>query len=118
VVRGEEVRAWCPIASAAPFEVRVAAVNAGGHFAEATDGQVLGTAVVIRDVLAALRRALGPVPYNVVVHDAPTKATTPYHWWVEIVPRTAVVAGFEMGTGVLVTTVDPVQAAARLRGAS
>jgi len=118
VVVGTEVCAWCPVGSASPFEMRVAALGAGPRFATATDGEVLGIALVLRDVLAALGRALGDVPYNVVVHDAPSagaEGDVQYHWWIEVVPRTAVVAGFELGTGVLVNTVDPVDAARQLR---
>jgi UDPglucose--hexose-1-phosphate uridylyltransferase len=91
----------------------------GANFESATDGQVLGTAIVLRDVLAALGRALDDPPYNVVVHNGATRPTPeggePFHWWVEVVPRVSVVAGFELGTGVLVNTVDPVDAAERLR---
>jgi UDPglucose--hexose-1-phosphate uridylyltransferase len=118
VVTGTEVSAWCPLGSATPFEMRVAALGAGPRFASATDGEVLGVALVLRDVLAALGRTLGDVPYNVVLHDAPTAGAVgdvAYHWWLEVVPRTAVVAGFELGTGVLVNTVDPADAARQLR---
>jgi len=119
VVVGTEVCAWCPTGAAAPFETRVAALGAGPRFASATDGEIFGVALVLRDVLAALARELGEVPYNVVVHDAPSAGHVPdvqYHWWIEVLPRTAVVAGFELGTGVLVNTMDPVDAARSLRG--
>ncbi len=119
VVAGDEVRAWCPTGSRAPFEVRIAALAPGANFERATDGQVLGTAIVLRDVLAALSRALDDPPYNVVVHNAATQPApgdaTPFHWWVEVVPRVSVVAGFELGTGVLVNTVAPEVAAEQLR---
>jgi UDPglucose--hexose-1-phosphate uridylyltransferase len=115
VVTGDAVRAWCPRGSASPFEVRVAALSAGPRFARASDGEILGVALVLRDVLAMVQRALGDPPYNVVVHDAPVAGDVRYHWWVEVVPRIAVVAGFELGTGVLVNTVDPADAARRLR---
>jgi UDPglucose--hexose-1-phosphate uridylyltransferase len=118
VVTGDEVRAWCPPGAAAPYEIRVATTAGKARFAEATDGEILGTALVLRDVLARLSRVLGAAPYNVVVHDAPTEGTADYHWWIEIVPRTGVVAGFELGTGVLVNTLDPVDAARALREAS
>jgi UDPglucose--hexose-1-phosphate uridylyltransferase len=114
VVVGDKVAAWCPAASAHPFEVRIAARDAGTTFEHAGDGQVLGVAVVLRDVLAALRVCDDP-PYNVVVHTVARAER--YHWWLEIVPRTAVVAGFELGTGVLVNTVDPQDAARQLRDA-
>ena len=117
VVVGDEVAAWCPTASASPFEVRIAALGGGPRFDEATDAHVLGVAVVLRDVLAATALALDDPPYNVVVHTADSGAGQQYHWWVEVTPRTAVVAGFELGTGVLVNTVAPTDAAGRLRSA-
>ncbi len=91
----------------------------GANFEAASDGQVLGTALVLRDVLAALARALDDPPYNVVIHNAAAPPAdgdgTPFHWWVEVVPRVNVVAGFELGTGVLVNTVAPEVAASQLR---
>lgn len=115
VVVGDEVVAWCPTGSASPFEVRIAAVGGGPRFDEATDAHVLGVGVVLRDVLAATAIALDDPPYNVVVHTADPAAGDRYHWWVEVTPRTSVVAGFELGTGVLVNTVPPTDAAAHLR---
>jgi UDPglucose--hexose-1-phosphate uridylyltransferase len=120
VVTGGAVQAWCPTGAAAPYETRIAATDAGTRFEDATDGQVFGVALVLRDVLAALGRALDApgrrVPYNVVVHNGPAHDDAPYHWWIGIVARTAVVAGFEMGTAILVNTVDPRDAAGALRG--
>jgi UDPglucose--hexose-1-phosphate uridylyltransferase len=97
--------------------MRLATMTGTSRFADATDGEILGTALVLRDALARLERLLGPVPYNVVLHDAPTEGIADYHWWIAVVPRVAVVAGFELGTGVLVNTVDPVDAARALREA-
>lgn len=120
VVVGDEVSAWCPTGAASPYETRLCVRDAGASFEDATDGQLLGAAVVLRDVLAAMSRALDSptvrVPYNVVVHNGPAQEDAPgYHWWIGVVPRIGVVAGFEMGTAILVNTVDPGDAAARLR---
>ena len=117
VVVGDQVRAWCPRASASPFEVRIAALDAGPRFSLATDGEILGIALVLRDVLAKIARVLDDPPYNVVVHDAPAAGDVEFHWWIEVVPRVSVVAGFEIGTGVLVNTIDPVNASRQLRDA-
>jgi UDPglucose--hexose-1-phosphate uridylyltransferase len=117
VITGDEVRAWCPAGAGAPYETRIATIAGKARFADASDGEILGTALVLRDVLGRMARLLGGAPYNVVLHDAPTEGTADYHWWIEIVPRVAVVAGFELGTGVLVNTVDPVEAARALREA-
>jgi UDPglucose--hexose-1-phosphate uridylyltransferase len=118
VFRGNEVTAWCPVGAASPYETRLAVVDTGARFEEAGDGAVLGAAVVLRDVLAAMGRVLDGdglrVAYNVVVHNGPV-GVDDYHWWIGIIPRVAVVAGFEMATAVLVNTVDPVVAAERVR---
>jgi UDPglucose--hexose-1-phosphate uridylyltransferase len=120
VIVGDEVSAWCPTGAAAPYETRLAVLGAGARFEDATDGQVLGTAIVLRDVLARLARALDSaesrVPYNVVLNSGPALEEVGYHWWIGIVPRVGVVAGFEMGTAMLVNTVDPHDAARTLRG--
>ena len=115
VVIGDEVAAWCPSGAAVPYEVRITAIGAGSHFEDASDAHVLGVAVVLRDVLVAVSMSLDDPAYNVVVHTAAASSRDPYHWWVEVAPRTSVVAGFEMGTGVLVNTVDPLTAATQLR---
>ncbi len=73
-----------------------------------------------RHALARLREALGDVPYNLVVYSAPRAAdlaATPYHWYVEVLPRLSITAGFEQATGIFVNTVPPEQAADLLRAA-
>jgi UDPglucose--hexose-1-phosphate uridylyltransferase len=40
------------------------------------------------------------------------------HWYVEIFPRIAMIAGYELGTGTFINTVDPVDAAKTLSAAS
>lgn len=121
VVPGERVAAWCPTGAASPYETRLAVVDTGPRFEDATDGALLGTAIVLRDVLAAIGRVLDEperrVAYNVIVHNGPAAGADRYHWWISILPRVAVVAGFEMATAVLVNTVDPTDAARRLRAA-
>jgi UDPglucose--hexose-1-phosphate uridylyltransferase len=113
VVDTDQVQAWCPFASTVPFEVRLGALDAGPDFAGATDEQVRGVALALRRVLAAAMTVLDHPAYNVVFHTAP--AGTSHHWWLEIVPRTTVAAGFELATGLFVNVTDPHHAATALR---
>jgi len=114
VSRHEGVTTWCPYASAAPYQLRIAHDDAGARFDLADDAVLDAIAVALRDALRSLRDALGDAPYNVVVHTAPRGATT-FHWYVEIIPRLTVPAGFEQATGILVNIVPPDQAAEILR---
>jgi len=106
---------WCAPGSSAGFEMRLAALGTGRRFADASDDDIRDVALVLRDATRRLAGVLADPPYNVVVYDAPTAGDDPYHWWVRIVPRLEVPAGFELGTGVLIEPVDPAHAAALLR---
>ncbi|MBI4385639.1 galactose-1-phosphate uridylyltransferase, partial [Candidatus Parcubacteria bacterium] len=52
-------------------------------------------------------------------HTAPSTSEEDYrhyHWHLEIIPKTQVWAGFEIGTGIEISTISPEMAAAYLRG--
>jgi UDPglucose--hexose-1-phosphate uridylyltransferase len=117
VAQTGEVTAWCPPASGSKYLLRVAHAAAGECFELATDTVVGDVALALRDTVRRLRAFLGDAPYNVVVHTAP-RDRAPFRWYVEVTPRVSVVAGFELGTGVLVNTVPPDAAAAALRDVS
>jgi len=116
LVRGQAA-AWCALGSSTGFEVRVAALGAGPAFADASHTEVRDVALTLRDVAVRLAAVLADPPYNVVVYDAPTGRGASYHWWARVVPRREVPAGFELGTGVQIDSVDPLHAAAALREA-
>lgn len=86
------------------------------HKAEPADLAAIGRA--IRDALARLRRAVGDVAYNIVLHYAPFRATADFHWHVHLLPKVTTRAGFELGTGVLINVLPPEYAAAELRAAA
>ena len=110
--------AWCPNASASPYELRVAHRSTRARFEDATDAEIAVVADTLRDSLARIATVLGDVAYNLVVHTAPPGRPGHFHWYVQITPRVAVVAGFEMGTEIFVNTVGPERAAATLREVS
>jgi UDPglucose--hexose-1-phosphate uridylyltransferase len=118
VTRGDGVTLWCPYASAAPYQLRLAHDDAGARFDLADDTVLDAIAGALRNALRRLRDTLGDAPYNVVVHTAPRvnpDGAEPFHWYVEIIPRITVPAGFEQATGILVNTMPPDQAAELLR---
>lgn len=67
---------------------------------------VLGTALLLlREAVAKLRAVEGAVPWNAWLHEG----------HLELVPRLSVLAGVELGAGIYVNTVAPVDAALALR---
>ena len=115
LINDGETVAWCPFASIAPFQLRIAHGNAGSRFDTAPDDVIAAVARAARAVLERLHTCLDDPPYNLVVHTADVASTTWPRWHVEITPRLAIVAGFEQATGVFVNTVPPEVAAAELR---
>jgi UDPglucose--hexose-1-phosphate uridylyltransferase len=109
------VAVWCPHASTSPYLTRIAHERGGPRFDTSSDDTTASVAVALRDVLARLDAAIGDPPYNVVVHGAPPGVDS-FHWYVEVVPRLSVIAGFEQATGILVNSVPPDQAARTLNG--
>ena len=107
--------AWCPEAASAPYEMRVAHRSTRARFDEATDPEIGVVTRATREAMARLDALLGDPSYNLVVHTAPPGPPGFFHWYVEVAPRVAMEAGFELGTGIYVNVVAPEDAAAQLR---
>ena len=74
-------------------------------------------AQVLRRTLLALDNALGNPDFNYVLHSAPAEDDTRryYLWHIQILPRVTTIAGFELGSGMHITTVVPEESAALMR---
>jgi UDPglucose--hexose-1-phosphate uridylyltransferase len=109
----EEALIVCPWASRSPYELRVIPRRAQPHFEQ--DDEV-GTAA-LATALRALRNRFGEgLELNLWVRSAP-RGAEPFHWHIDIAPRLAIKAGFELASGVDINTFAPERAAAELREA-
>jgi UDPglucose--hexose-1-phosphate uridylyltransferase len=115
MIADADAACWCPPASELAYAARCALPFGRQRFDIATDGEVRAVAVALRDYLARLQVVLGDVPYNVTINTAPAADDRPYHWWIDVLPRLTVPAGFEHATGLAVCTIAPEAAAAAIR---
>ena len=116
VTEDEGVVVVCPFWSGTPYELLIAPRRHVTHVHRAEPADVVAVGHALRDVLGRLRACLGDVAYNVVFHTAPhSHDVDPFHWHVHVMPKVATVAGFELGTGVMVNIVPPERAARDLR---
>ncbi len=100
------------------FEVRVFPNRHNPQFETMGEPELASAAEALQVALAKLERGLKHPAYNFFIHTAPTAdgaGTRHYHWHIEIIPKTAVWAGFEIGTGIEISTISPEAAAAFLR---
>jgi UDPglucose--hexose-1-phosphate uridylyltransferase len=109
----EEALLICPWASRTPFELRVIPRRPAPSFE--LDGDT-GTAMIRTALLALTALFESPPQLNLWVRTAPRGAEE-FCWYVDLAPRLAVRAGFELGTGVDVNIYRPEQAATDLRDA-
>jgi UDPglucose--hexose-1-phosphate uridylyltransferase len=117
VYADDDVLVVCPFWSGAPFEMLVLPRHHGAHLAQASPTDLAAVGRALQRGLAALRSTLGDVAYNVIFHSAPYKTAGDFHWHAHVVPKATTVAGFELGTGVVINVVSPEEAASTLRPA-
>jgi UDPglucose--hexose-1-phosphate uridylyltransferase len=106
---------WSPRAPSSPYLLRCAAVDSGPRFDQASDDDIRAVVTAVHHAVARLHEVFGDLAYNLIVESAPRGHDGPFRWWVDIVPRLTVLAGFEIGTGMWVNIVAPDAAAAALR---
>ncbi|MDO8529502.1 MAG: galactose-1-phosphate uridylyltransferase [bacterium] len=117
VFENDEFIAFCPFASRAAFEVWVMPKKHRPYFERITKKEKLKVAEVFKKATHSIYRALNDPPYNFYIHTSPCdgKDYPHYHWHIEILPHTATWAGFELQTGIEISTIQPEIAAEYLR---
>ena len=74
-------------------------------------------AVRLLETSIALNTVVPGVPFNINLILPPCSESERSYWFIELLPRTARAAGFEMMTDVDIVTVAPEDAASQLRDA-
>jgi UDPglucose--hexose-1-phosphate uridylyltransferase len=109
--------AIAPFASRTCFETWILPKNHRAHFHKADDRELKDLALVLKDTIGRINRALGKPCYNYMIHTAPAKQgdLDYFHWHIELLPRVKSMAGFEWGSGFDINPVLPEEAAEYLR---
>ncbi len=107
-----------PFASKSAFELRVFPRAHSAHFEEADPEALRALANAMRTALGKIHAGLNDPDFNFFLHTAPvidSEEFQYYHWHFEIIPKTAIWAGFEIGTGIEISVISPERAAEFLR---
>lgn len=110
---------YCPDFSQWPFETWIAPKTEGGRFGDLTDEQIPFVAGALAHALQKIAAVYAdadlahvhngnPFGYNFYIFHG-------VNWFIRITPRFVHRAGFELGTGLNVNVVDPVEAAEKLK---
>lgn len=124
VFENEHCVVFCPFASRVPFEVWILPRRQQPYFEDISPAEREALAEALHEVLARLYVGLHDPPYNYYLQSAPCDETgfvcdrglfSHFCWHVEVLPRLSVWGGFELGTGLEITTALPEESAAFLR---
>jgi len=96
--------AWCPEAPPFSGAVRIAPVAHTSAW-PATPGGTLAT--FLGPLLRGLADACATTALNLWLHHDPASAGNAYHWHLEVIPRRGMLAGMELGAGVLSIFTEP-----------
>lgn len=117
IYENDDYIAICPFASHVSFEMRIYPRKHSAHFEDIGQKSRENLATTLKEVLSRLKITMNDPDYNFFIHTAPAKQNNAdhYHWHIEILPRTSIWAGVELGTGIEVIAVPPEEAAQLLR---
>ena len=107
----------CPFASKSAFQLIVSPKKHLSYFEKITEKEKWSLAEAFRAAFRKLNVALNDPSYNFYLHTAPCdgKNYNYYHWHWTILPKTGIPAGFELGTRMEISTIEPEKAAQYLR---
>lgn len=107
----------CPFASVSAFQTIVSPKEHLSNFEEITEQEKDKLADAMQQALGKIYKGLEDPPYNFYLHTAPCDGDSYdyYHWHFTILPKTSIWAGFELGTGMEISTIEPETAAEYLR---
>jgi len=107
----------CPFASRVAFETRIYPKKHSAYFEKTGDGSKEDLADALWVAMKKIHIGLNDPDYNYFLHTAPADGGNyeHYHWHLEILPKTSTWAGFELGAGIEISTIEPESAAEFLR---
>lgn len=119
IFENKEFLAICPFASKSAFQVIVTPKKHLTNFELIKEDEKNYLVEAFRESLRKIYKVLDDPAYNFYLHTSPCdgKDHPYYHWHWTILPKTSTWAGFEMGTRMEISTIEPEKAAAYLRKA-
>jgi len=106
-----------PYASRAPWETWIIPKRHCSSFGLFPDKHLAELAMVLKDTLLCLYQGLDNPAFNYMVDTTITEdeENPYYHWYIRIVPRLNLIAGFEMGSGIYISTALPEDTASLMK---
>lgn len=116
LVDTEHFTSFIPYAALSPFHIWIFPKRHASAFDEINSDEMLDIAKNLKETLTRLYIALGNPDYNFTIRSCPVRDNRSeyFHWYLAIVPRLNIAAGFELGSGMFISSALPEESAAFL----
>jgi len=116
IFENDNFLAFCPFSSRAAFEVWIIPKAHKPYFERINNEEKVDLGEALQKTIRSIYETLEDPAYNFYLHTSPCdgKDYPHYHWHIEILPHTATWAGFELSTGIEISTIEPERAAEEL----
>lgn len=117
VYENEEFLAFCPFAYERAFQIRIMPKKPQPYFERITENQGRLLAEILSVSLRSIYNGLDNPDFNYYLHTAPCDGQVYPHFsfYIDIFPRTNILAGFEFATDIEIVSISPEESAKFLR---
>ncbi len=106
VLENKSFAAFCPYASRFNYELWIFPKRHVARITQLSESESKDLAIILSESLKKIRSI--DAPYNLMIHRTPSvKSCKDFHFHIEILPRTAIWAGFELSSGEIINSVSP-----------
>ena len=109
IAETEQFVIFQPYASRVPFETWIMPKEHSASFGLLSTSGLSELSTVLKDTLFCIYHELDDPAFNFMIDTSTTEDEYDpyYHWHIRIVPRLSTIAGFEMGSGIYISTALP-----------
>lgn len=113
----DDFAAFIPYAALSPFHIWIFPRRHSASFNHISAKEIKSLAKILKRVLLRLHKGLNNPDYNFTIRSIPTHEYNSdyYHWYLAIIPRLSIAAGFELGSGMFISSAIPEDSARFLR---
>jgi UDPglucose--hexose-1-phosphate uridylyltransferase len=108
---------FIPYAGAAPFITWIFPKRHMSSFGDINDAEIKDMAAILKSTVSKIYYGLNNPDFNYTIRSIPVKedGKAYFHWYLSIVPRITLPAGFELGSGIFINSSLPEESAEFLR---
>ncbi len=117
IYENEKFVVLCPFAPQISFEVRIYPKEHEACFETIDEKEKDLFSDALQIALSKIYKGLNDPAYNFYIHTSPADYHNHkyYHWHLAVMPKTSTYAGFELSTGIEISTIEPEMAAEFLK---